>query len=125
MDREARGSSPPLRMKSQRYGAVRADTPLNRDLTFEYVAASEQRYCSLPSRAAGDSGGAGGFAQLLRRVVVGGVVITLFAAAVSTLYGGRASSEPGVRGELYPEMAAEVSIERCGFPRCVRVDCPF
>lgn len=139
MDREVRGgsggrapakavpgASVPVRT-NRRYGAVAAATPLDRDLTFGHLAASEGGYHSLASRAEGPAfsaaaaaaaGGGertGGLAQLLRRVVVGGIVVTLFAAAVSTLYGGQqiSSSEPGVRGVSaeYPKMAAEVSAE--------------
>lgn len=112
----APAATAPVR-KGRRYGAVTATTPLSTDLSFDHVAASEQGYCSLPSRAeeplSSGAGGGGGFAQVMRRVVVGGVVITLFAAAVSTLYDGRASSESAVSGVLYPKMAAEVSAFGC------------
>lgn len=133
MGREVRGSSAAARApttkaapaatsapvrKSRRYGALTAATPLNRGLSFDHVAAaSEQGYCSLPSSREGpisaEGGGRGCARRLLRRVAVGAVVITLFAAAVSTLYGGRASSESGVGGVSYPKMAAEVSAELC------------
>lgn len=114
--------SSPVR-KSRRYGAVTAATPLNRDLSFDHMAAaSEQGYLSLPRTAEEPTSAEGGrgCARLLRRVVVGCVVITLFAAAVSTLYGGHTSSESGVRGVLSPKMAAEVSTEML-FPGAVPV----
>ena len=114
--------SAPVR-KSRRYGAVTAATPLNRDLSFDHMAAaSEQGYLSLPRTAEEPTSAEGGrgCARLLRRVVVGCVVITLFAAAVSTLYGGQTSSESGVRGVLSPKMTAEVSTEML-FPGAVPV----
>lgn len=118
MGREVRGSSasapgalPPR--ANRRYGAVTSSTPLNRDLTFEHMAESEQGYCSLASKMEEPvTARRGGLGQLLRRVVVGAVVITFFAAAVSTVFGGRtvATAESGVRGAVaeYPKMAAEV-----------------
>lgn len=128
MGREARGGNAgravlpeaaraaPGSRKNRRYGAVTPSTPLDRNLTFDHMVSSEQGYCSLAGRAedppsGGEGAGAGAVATILRRLVVGGIVVTLFAAAVSTLYGGdggRASSETGVVGAWYPKMAAEV-----------------
>eukprot|EP00903_Cladosiphon_okamuranus_P013048 g12172.t1 len=70
--------------------------------------ASEQGYTSLPTGAQ-EPRSERGLGKVLRRVVVGAVGITAFAAAVSTLYNsvGRASSESDRSGVLYPEMAAK------------------
>lgn len=102
-------ASAPIR-RGRSYGAVTAAAPLSGDPSLDHMGAYEQGYSSLPSRADGlPSGEGGGLARVLRRVVAGAVAITLLAVAVSTLYGGKASSEAGVSGDLYPKMAAEVS----------------
>lgn len=118
MGREIRGSNAGRAApatENRRYGALTSAAPLDRDISFDHVTAPEQGYCSLASKIEAPlsrgGGGEGGLAQILRRVVGGAVFITLFAAAVSTLYGGMASSESGVRGAGagYSEMKAEVS----------------
>lgn len=103
----------PAPITNRRYGALTPAAPRDRELSFDHVTVPEQGYRSLASKAEVplSGGGARGLTHILRRVVVGAVFITLSAAAVSTLYGGRASSKSGVgeAGVGYPEMTAEVS----------------